>query len=177
MSCSLTQGFSLDCKDYIGGIKAVMFVEIGNLGALTLTGNAVSGIVATTAFKYELPKGVGSMVETIQSSVENGTIFYENVINIKIHKLTAAKRDEIKLLAQNRLAIFVLDNNNNQWLVGHTYGADLTAGTLTSGVAFGDLNGFDLTFTSQEATPMLSCGTGSSAPFDNLSNLTVSPSF
>lgn len=177
MACTLTTGRQLDCKDFIGGIRTVMFQAVADYSP-TYDGNGeLSAIAADTVFRYELAKGTGNFTETIQSAPENGTIFYEGVVNIKLHKLTRADRDEIKLLAQNRLVIYILDNNNNQFVIGETNGAELTAGTGSTGTALGDMSGYDLTFTSQEAEPMRFAGTGTTNPFDNITNLTVSPAY
>jgi len=177
MACNLTTGRQLDCKDYIGGIRTVLFQVVADY-VPTYSGTGVlTSITADTAYRYELAKATGNFTETIQSAPENGTIFYEGVVNMKLHKLSAADRDEIKLLAQNRLVIYILDNNNNQWVIGETNGAELTAGTGSTGTALGDLNGYDLTFTSQEPEPMRSAGTGTTNPFDNVTNLTISPAY
>ena len=177
MACDLTTGRTLDCKDYIGGIRTVMFQAVADYAPGYTGSGVLNTIAADTVYRYELTKGTGSFTETIQSAPENGTVFYEAAVNMKLHKLSAADRDEIKLLAQNRLVVYILDNNNNQWVIGEINGAELTAGTASTGTAFGDLNGYDLTFTSQEAEPMRSAGTYTTNPFDNITNLTVSPAY
>ena len=174
--CTLTTGRQLDCKDFIGGIRTVLFQAVADYTP-TYTGNVLSNIAADTVFRYELAKGVGNFTETIQTAPEAGTIFYEGAVNMKLHKLSAADRDEIRLLVRQRLVIYILDNNNNQWVIGETNGAELSAGTASTGSALGDLNGYDLTFTSQEQQPMRNAGTFTTNPFDNLAALTVSPAY
>tara|TARA_R110000737_G_scaffold349886_2_gene387244 strand:- start:24 stop:554 length:531 start_codon:yes stop_codon:yes gene_type:complete len=176
MACDLTAGRLLDCKDAVGGIRSVLFLEVADYTP-TYTGNILSAVAAATAYRYELPKGTGSLSEAITVSTEAGSIFYEDTLTIKLHKLSAADRDEVKLLAQNRLVCFVLDNNNDQWCMGEVNGADLTAGTAATGMAYGDLSGFELTFMSQEAEPMRNAGTYTTNPFDNITGLTVSPAY
>ena len=34
MACGLTQGFTLDCKKQVGGIKAVYLMELANKGTI-----------------------------------------------------------------------------------------------------------------------------------------------
>ena len=36
MACALTQGYSLDCRDSLGGITEVYFIEKGNISAITV---------------------------------------------------------------------------------------------------------------------------------------------
>ena len=124
-------------------------------------------------FKYALPRGTGSFTETIQPSVENGTVFYEPSVNIKLHKMTVGDRNEIKLLAQNRLIIFVETNaviangHTNIWCLGKENGMELSAGTTQTGAGFGDMNGYNLTFTGAESEPCLLVADHTSTPFDN----------
>lgn len=153
-TCSaLTAGRALDCKDAVGGIKKVFFCYHENLGTVTEASDIITDIAATTVFKYELPTNTGSFTQTINSSVENGTVFWQQDVNIKLHKLSTTDRKEIKLLAQSRLCIFVFDSNNNLILAGQESGAELTAGTHGTGVAKADMNGYDLTFTATSSYP------------------------
>ena len=176
MACDLTAGRLLDCKDSVGGIRSILLMELADYSP-TYTGTALTSIVAATAFRYDLPRATGLYSEGITISTENGTVFYEDTLTIKLHKLDNSMRDELKLIAQNRMVIFVLDNNNNQWCFGEVNGAEFTAGTSATGTALGDAYGYDLTFMSQEREPMRSVGTYTAKPFDNITNLTVNPAF
>ena len=57
------------------------------------------------------------------------------------------------------LKIIVETNNGSQdgvgryWLLGEENGVQLLSGTGATGTAFGDLNGYSLTFTGQEPEP------------------------
>ena len=173
MACELTKGRGLDCRDIMGGVKAVYFVQHADATIVSSAG-AVSDVDLTTnLFKYSLPRGTGSFTETIQPSQENGTVFYEPSINIKLHKLTVADRNEIRLLAQNRLLVFVetqavnTSGKNLIWCLGLENGLELSAGTSASGAAFADMNGYDLTFTGAESAPCLLVADYTSTPFDN----------
>jgi len=44
----------------------------------------------------------------------------------------------------------VKDNNDKMWALGEVNGLDLTGGGSGSGTAFGDRNGYTLTFTGNE---------------------------
>ena len=182
MACELTRSRGLDCKDIMGGVKNIYFAQHEDLtithSAGALTQIAGAGGYSDGYYRYKIPKGQASMVETINASVENGTVFYEGAINLKLHKLTLDDRNEIKLLAQNRLIIFVelhqqTNGKNEIWAFGVENGCELTAGTANSGAAFGDMNGYDLTFTSQESFPCLRLGQYSSVPFDNFTLTTI----
>ena len=59
-------------------------------------------------------------------------------------------RNEILLLAKNRLAVIAVDNQGDKWFLGVSYGLDLTGGGSATGTAFGDRSGYTLTFTGNE---------------------------
>jgi len=159
MSCALTQGYTLGCRDSVGGIPEVRFIEFNNVtgvalnAAFLVTGITTSG--STKFWKYQLPKQTSQFTETTNASEENGTIFYQQDLQIVLNKMTAALRNELLLLGQNRLMTIVTDRNGAYWLLGSRNGMYLTAGTSQTGTAMGDRNGYDVTFTSMEEIPML----------------------
>jgi hypothetical protein len=152
--CVLTQGFTLDCKDKVGGLKAIYVVEFSAINAYTLASGEITALTLDTPkafFKYELPKGVSSMTWTVQSNPDNGTTFYESAVVVKLRGLSTAKRNELKLLAAAPLLVIARDNNDVYWLHGYISGCDLTAGTANSGTAMGDAYGMDMTILHREA--------------------------
>lgn len=154
MSCNivLTQGFALDCKDSVGGIKSIHLISFAATGFTIASGEVTdTTVVSGNVYTYELPKGVGSMTTTENNSVENGTIFNQTDVVGRLRKLSTAKRNELKLLSKSRVFCIVLDNNGNYYLVGNEYGCDVTAKTSTTGTAMGDLNGYDFTLSAIEA--------------------------
>ena len=153
MACVLTQGFTLDCKDKVGGLKAIYVVEFDALSSYTLASGEITALSldgAKVFFKYELPKGVSSMTWTVQTNPDNGTTFYESAIVIKLRGLSTAKRNELKLLSSAQLLLIARDNNDVYWLHGFETGVDVTAATGGTGTAMGDAYGMDLTFTHRE---------------------------
>ena len=106
MPCVLTTGFTLDCKTAAAGIKNIWLVEFDAKSTLTKSSGEVSAHTLTggkSYFKYELEKETGSMTWRTIPSTENGTVFYEADLVARLHKVTTAQRNEIKLLAQNRM--------------------------------------------------------------------------
>ena len=182
MACELTRSRGLDCKDIMAGVRNIYFAQHGDLTVTTANGAvtqiAGAGGYSTGYFKYQIPNGQATMVENINSSVENGTVFYDGAINLKLHKLSLDDRNEIKLLAQNRLIIFVelyatVNDKNELWAFGIENGCELTAGTAQSGGSFGDMQGYDLTFSSSESAPCFRLSQYSSIPFDNFTLTTI----
>ena len=158
MACALTRSRAEACKDVVAGIKELYFADFGSLGTVTLgsndeitnmTGDSSNNI---TLHKYEI-KGNNSFETTVNASRENGTVFYEQTLNITLKKLTKEDHKELKLLAAGRPHIFIVDQNDNVFLMGKENGADVSAGTVSTGNALGDFNGYNLTFTAQEVSP------------------------
>jgi len=153
MACTLTTGRSLPCRDSVGGLKAVYFADYDTLGTLTVTSGNVDSISGTpTLFQFDL-KGNSSLEQTINASTENGTVFYEQTLNLTLTKLDLATQEELKLIAHARPHVFVEDYNGNYLLVGAVHGAEVSGGTIVTGAAMGDLSGFTLTLTAQETIP------------------------
>ena len=162
MSCSITSGITLGCKDSQGGIEYLYIADLPTYDTITtdvdgkITSLDASGTpVSISFYKYEVPKQTSSLSSTINASTENGTVFYQQDVLMVFNKMEAAKRDQIKLLAQNpKLLVVVKDGNGLFWVVGVTRGAELTAGTETTGTAYGDRNGGEITLTGLEPDPV-----------------------
>lgn len=156
MACDLTSGRLEVCKDIVGGLKAVYFVNFGDMTGVTydVTNTDVIDTVAGTpsAYKYEL-KGASTFTQNINSSRENGTTFFEQVLELTFKKLTVKDHKELKLMAYGRPNVIVEDNNGNFFLAGLQHGMDVTGGTIVTGGAMGDLSGYTLTLTGQEKVP------------------------
>lgn len=153
MSCALTQNYTLDCKDSLGGLVEVYFIEEANVTSYTAASGVITALTKATGkkfYKYELVKGTSSFVENVNASVENGTIFYQQELTLVLNKLQVNTRNEILLLAKNVLGVVVKDNNGLYWYLGLTRGMDVTAGSGQSGTAEGDRSGYTLTFTGKE---------------------------
>lgn len=149
--CELSSGFTLDCKDGIGGIKQIVLVDKTQVTNFIFDENEIVTLIEGAAFgdlfTYELPTQTGSFEETINFNRDAGTIFYTQTVNVMLNKLSAAKRLELQSVAQARVIVFVNDTNNNWWAVGYEYGADLSTATAATGTVLGDMNGFTLAFT------------------------------
>jgi hypothetical protein len=153
MACALTQGYTLDCKDSLGGITEVYFMAAQDVASFTVSGGVMTALTKNSGkrfYKYELVKATSGVVENINASVENGTIFYQQELTIVLNKLQANTRNEILLLAKNLLVAVVQDNNGKYWYFGLTRGLDITAGSSGTGTAEGDRSGYTLTFTGKE---------------------------
>lgn len=169
MSCDITHGRLEQCKDVVGGLQAIYILNYGEYDPITdvtynLGTDEISAIALTTVgtpiYKFEL-KGTNSFETTITSSRENGTTFFEQVLAVTLKKQDVQTHKEVKLLTYGRPNIIVRTNANQFFIAGLARGMDVTAGTIGNGTALGDMNGYSLTFTGQEAVPanFLDCTT------------------
>lgn len=155
MACDITLGRLEPCKSAIGGIDAIYFVNFGTMGDVTLgTNDEITDIAGTfSAFKYEVKSSGTSFEQTVNSSRDNGTTFWSQVVNLTLKGLSKEDNKEVKLLAYGRPHIVVEDRNGNAFIAGLVRGAELTGGTIVTGAAMGDLSGYTLNFTGEENQP------------------------
>ncbi len=156
MSCDISLGRLEPCKTSNGGLKAVYFVNWGDATGVTYDAtdtDAITAVAGTpTAYKYDL-KGNSSFEQTITSSRENGTTFFEQTLNLTLKKLTIKDHKQIKLLAYGRPQVIVQDNNDNYFWCGLEHGMEVSGGTIVTGAAMGDLSGYTLVLSGQENVP------------------------
>lgn len=156
MSCDISRGRLEECKDSVGGISAVYFVNKGDLGAITydVTDTDVIDAVAGTQSAYKfVVRGTSSFTETPTVSRDNGTAFFEQAMELVLPKLTKKDHNTVKLLAYGSPHVIIEDNNGNFFLAGLEYGMDISGGSIATGAAMGDMSGYTLSFTGMEKVP------------------------
>jgi hypothetical protein len=157
MACNLTAGIQLGCRDNTGGLATLWITDYTNVTSLTQsTGDTITAISGTGVFyEFQLIRTSSQLTETVNASLENGTVFYQGEVVTYFNKLGQDKRNILKTLAQSqRLAIVAEDNNGQFFYLGQTYGCFITAGTSESCKALGDANGYNMTFQYLEPNPM-----------------------
>lgn len=164
MACELMQDLSLSaCKDGVGGVRRFYVANWDKVdfdGSTETTGEYTALTMVGTGdqfFTYDLVKQTSSFTENVTSSVENGTVFFEPTFELILNTMDLNKRNELLLLARANVAIIFETNEEvpTYWLMGSRNGCDVTAGTSASGTAFGDRNGYTLTFGGLEPEPIL----------------------
>jgi len=170
MACTaLTKGRGLDCNRISGGVKFIYFgvfdqfkAPIDGTGIAVTAGEVTDIEMAAGAelYRYTMPLGVASITDTIVGSRENGTIYYTPTAQVLFNRLTKEDQNQIKLLGATKVVVFA--QLNQQILatgtdvivcLGRVNGMELNAGTMDSGAAWGDKNGYTLTFDGIEADP------------------------
>lgn len=158
MSCNLTSGHVIDCRNSTGGVSEILIANFGNITIDTVAAGVITALsqtAATNFYRYSLEKENGSLIETHTGSLENGTNFYDSVLDFNTKNLSSAENEELTLLDQAQLFVIVKDMNDKYWTVGAYYAADKLSGTAVTGMAMGDLSGYTYSISSKEAKRML----------------------
>ena len=161
MSCDITKGRLEPCKDSVGGLKAVYFVNYD--AAIAADATVVADQItafdsAITLYKYDLKGANNSFDETNENSRDNGTSFWTQTGTLVLKKQDLATQSELKLLAYGRPLVVVefyakdANDANIFRMAGFENGCEVTVNTA-SGAAMGDLNGYNITFTGTEREP------------------------
>lgn len=170
MSCDITAGRIEQCKDSVSGLKAMYLINYDDLNSDSPTyvtygtGDNSDEITAwlpvdQTAgsplqiYKFELKSTANSFTTAINSSRDNGTTFFEQTLVAQLKRQDVVTHKNVKLLAYGRPRIIVRSMTDQFFLMGLDQGADVSAGSISSGAALGDFNGYELTFTAMEELP------------------------
>lgn len=158
-------GISLDCGS-VGGLSSIYVTDVQNVSSVTIVDGEVTAIAMEDATKFStfnFRKGNASFSATGNRNDENGTLFYNTVLEAKFNKMETAKRNEMKELTAGNTYVIAKDNNAKYWLIG--YGSIDNTGSDTletyafgntnanTGAAYADANQYVLTLTSD--TPQL----------------------
>jgi|TARA_R110002012_G_scaffold77904_1_gene198644 hypothetical protein len=183
MACTdLTKGRGLDCNRISGGVKFIYFgvydqftAPIETVGIVESSGEVIDIEMGagTGLYRYSMPLGVASVTDTIVGSRDNGTIYYTPTAQVLFNRLTKEDQNQIKLLGATKVVIFAQLNqqlaNGHDVIIclGRVNGMELNAGTMDTGAAWGDKNGYTLTFDGMEAEPFPMVADYTTNPFDN----------
>ncbi len=188
MACNITAARGIDCRDAIGGLKAIYFCSsycsdilaeatvTADSYTITDAGFADWDIVDTTVtvFKYDLVTDLSSFKSGVEADKATGSVMWNQTLDVVLHKVVAADLYQLGLISKNRAQIFVQDSNDNVYLMGITDGCYLTGGdSIATGAARSEMNGLTLSFTAKEQAPLYiipaSAGVGTAKyPFDGL---------
>jgi hypothetical protein len=156
-TCVLTNGYTLGCRDNIGGIQEVYIGEYNGdsmsftLGTDNIIGTFSGATVSFYTFEQEIE--TASYTENGNFSTENGTSFYEQTLTISLHKLEASLRNKVLLLGQGKWRIIIKDQRGVYHLMGFQNPVRVSASTPGVGKAYGDMNGAVVTFLCKEPVP------------------------
>ena len=152
-NCVLTEGIPLACLDSTGGVKNVYIAAFDDDTVFTYDADDVIDTVTNvglTFYTFKFRPQTASYGEELTKSLENGTTFWTQTLSMIFHKMDAAKRNNMLLLAGTSMHVIVETQNGDYWWLGLANGADVSANTSGAGQSYGDLNGYNLTITGLE---------------------------
>ena len=188
MACNLTRGRLVDCKDSIGGLKAIFMCKAFNnnieqVATISNTEMTDAGFdvwsaqeaAKTIVFKYDLVPSLSSMTVNVNSDNANGTAFFEQTLSVTLQKIDHDMTNELRLMAYSRAQIFVQDSMDNVYLLGMVNGCHVTGGSVVTGAGKGDMSGYTIEWAAQENEALIqlpaSAGpTTTKWPFDGLAD-------
>ena len=170
MPCAITSARGIDCRDAIGGLKAIYFCSsycsdilanatVGTTDyTITTAGFAtwdIQAAGAVTVVKYDLVTDLSTFKSGVEADKATGSVMWNQTLDVVLHKVVAADLWELGQISKNRAQIFVQDSNDNVYLMGITDGCYLTGGdSIATGTNRSDMNGLSLSFTAKEQAPL-----------------------
>lgn len=180
MACNITTGRTIDCKNQLGGIRKVYiqnYVDVPAQTGFAAEGNTISAVTTgtdITVYEYQLRPELSNFDIGISTDINNGTYYYEQKLTIVLQQPTAVDVAEIQNLTYGRPNIWVLDNDDQLYLLGARNGMDVTSGSFASGTAMNDMKGITLEFTGRERQMCYFGATGTAAnPFSGIDGIVI----
>jgi hypothetical protein len=184
MACEISHGRVEECKDSVSGLKAIYIInydELNEDSAVfdTVTPDESDELESWTPvdtgsrlqlYKYELKSTANALNTTINASRDNGTTFFSQELVVNLKRQDVVTHKQVKLLAYGRPRIIARSMTDQFFLLGFAQGCDVSAGTIGSGAALGDFNGYQLTFTAEEELPPLFIDCSSEATLEGVFN-------
>lgn len=147
MSCFISSGYTLDCRNAsTGGLNTIWL--LGDAGA-SITGwtenpdeQILSASGTGTLYKFELTKQGSSFTEEIGVNTTAQSVVFLPTLVMNLPRLDKDLRMLFqKLVSQNSISGVFLDNNQRYWAFSWENGALVVSGGISSGLAYTDLNG------------------------------------
>lgn len=152
MACKITKGRTEPCKNSIGGLRMAYFINYVQDAFTIATGKATAMSASIGAvYPFELRSDSNILSESLVSDKNNGTTVNTQTLTLALKRQDSDTALEVNLMAYGHPIVVVKDANGEYRVVGLKDGLDLTASDITTGGARADFNGYNLTFTGQEA--------------------------
>ena len=147
MSCFISSGFTLDCRNAsTGGLQTIWILGGSGKTITSWTSNGDNQVTAASGtgvfYKFELTKQGSSFTEDIGVNTTAQSVVFQPSLVMNLPRMDKDLRNVFQnLVSQNNIFFIVKDNNGRYWSGAWQNGALVTAGSLASGLAYTDLNG------------------------------------
>lgn len=164
MSCAITSGYSITCRESVGGVETIYLIENSALydasgnSRVTETTGTVTALTKASGkrfWKFEVPRGTANTGNGITSNVQNGTFYFTHRVQFPINDRDASTRNIVTTLAKNRLTFVCVEGDGKARMYGRLFGLQIETSEAGSGSALADRNGYLLTFSSEEREDFL----------------------
>ena len=155
MSCVISSGYTLGCRDSVGGIEWLAIANYDTGTVFTLGTCSIITAMSPTYSFYQFEQYTEQASATQEGAYDNITGTNHTVQNIQVtfEKMDACTRDQFLALTQARVRIIILTQNGRYFLFGKKNGGRASASTSGPGQNMNDLAGFQLTFEFKEPEP------------------------
>jgi hypothetical protein len=158
---TLNGGITIDCSPNTGGAVRMWLANKCNvtltkgsaLDSPSTEGMIIAITMAADTYFYEF-EGLRNSITLEESATinnETGSTFYAPIVRINIPRRDVAKRNKLRLLANQRMVVVVEDRNGIFWVCGVQDGMLLSELGGGLGATPTDANGYQLAFEGQEA--------------------------
>ena len=142
-TCNLTDGYVLGCSS-IGGVEKVWIGEyVDNVVYAQDSCGIITGITTTglTVYSFEQDIEHAGLIQAGSYSRENGTVFYESTLSIKLIGLDCEVRNRMVELGRAPLFAVIKSNAGDYYYCGLESSGRASAGEANVGTLLGDMNG------------------------------------
>lgn len=155
---AILQGYSKPCRDTQGGVKKFWVTEAANIESYTEASGVITAITFTAGKKFWLVEQefqTASATEAPQSNRQTGATFWEQTVNMVLHKRSASTSYWLRSMMHQDLVIVVQEEQQVSGVRVNTVfgvqnGLSLDPSESTTGVNQGDLNGYTLVYKGSE---------------------------
>lgn len=141
------------CDGSTGGIKYILIANRDDVTATISTDSNelqyIDSIKVATGKKFEkwsFRKNTGSYTSTLATDASLGNNTVTTEVNLQFSKAEVSKRLAIQTAINANAVVIICDAYNKFVYLGLENEVSITAATMQSGTATGDLSGFTLTF-------------------------------
>lgn len=142
-----------ECEVGSGGIKRILIGRKEDVTGVTFTEGdvpVISALTRTADTKFEqwtFRPETGAYTSTLTADRTTGVQYWSTVVTLQFTKVEAEKRLYIQNALNAGAVICIEDFNGSKVYLGYDEAVYGTNGTMVSGTARGDLNGFTVEFT------------------------------
>lgn len=143
-------GMGQECSGAVAGLKRLLIglqrewnITPGEGHTVTIA--AADGATSPKFYEYFIMDESSSLTSTLTINAQNGVKYYTNEVAATFVRMRPEKHIELMALANEKLVVIAVDNNDQNWVLGVGSAVTASAETAQSGQAFDDLSGYQIT--------------------------------